>query len=121
VTRGNIGGADGGRTHDLRIAKPDKRSSQVLVIPLLTEQDLLLRRADTCEEVLADAENVLLTPCVQLVRRGRQEAAYGRPARCTTCRRPPRYRDGLLVDCECGAAANPHAPPTLVRFVEDGQ
>ena len=66
MTHENIGGADGGRTHDLRIAKPDRRDGQVLVIPLVMAQHLLLRRADECVEVLSEGEKVPSIPCVQL-------------------------------------------------------
>lgn len=57
--------------------------------------------------------------CVSLKRKGRKPPPYGRAARCTTCRRPPRYSNRALVDCECGAPPNPHAPAFLVQLVED--
>jgi hypothetical protein len=45
-------------------------------------------------------------------KRGRKPPQYG-PPRCTGCYRPPRYRDGVLVACECGAPANARAPRSL--------
>lgn len=55
MTRENIGGADGGRTHDLRIAKPDKRETQVTVSLAFPCKTSLLRRADGCRRVLTEA------------------------------------------------------------------
>jgi hypothetical protein len=42
-------------------------------------------------------------------RRGRAPREYG-IARCTSCCRKPRFKDGAPVECECGAPAlNPLA------------
>lgn len=49
---------------------------------------------------------------MQKRKRGRPAPEYG-PIFCPGCHRPPRYRDGVLVACICGAAPNPHAPRVI--------
>jgi hypothetical protein len=83
-----------------------------LELPIIPAS-LLRQRA----EALADG--LVEIPCISLKRKGRKARAYGPAHGCTTCRKPPRYRNSWIVDCSCGAPPNPSAPVVLVRFVGD--
>lgn len=83
--------------------------TELPIIPL----SLLRQRAESL------ASGLMEIPCVNLKRKGRKARAYGPTYGCGVCLRPPRYRNGWLVDCSCGAPPNPHAPVVLVRFVGD--
>lgn len=65
------------------------------------------------------AREPLPVASLNLKRKGRKPRPYGPGYGCTSCRRPPRYRNNWIVDCICGAPPNPHAPVVLVRFVGD--
>jgi hypothetical protein len=100
VSAENIGGADGGRTHDLRIANAKNLNGQVLDFETVAPTVSPLLKSDECAPVLKRA-------------RGRPPPDYGDMIPCPGCHGKPVYRAGALQPCKCGSKGNPRWPKTI--------
>lgn len=91
-----------------------------MLVPCISAASLLAAPPAFEVAEIAESGEPLLVPCVSVKPgRGRQPPSYGLGAGCTTCRKPPRYRDNRLVNCVCGAKPNRRAAPFIVRYIED--